>query len=170
MKRELRGPLTLFLIGLALDQASKFVAQRFFGNDVHIIGNFLRFSLAHNYGFSFSMGMGLPAWLRIGLQLTVPVVVLVFIATQLSRKDLPGVEAYALAALAAGALGNLIDRLFFGYVVDFIVFKMYGFLGFQYWPTFNVADTCLVLGAITFAFVEVFSSNAGKHGDATEIP
>lgn len=143
--------------GIVLDQASKLLAERLLGQagSVPVIGDFFRLTLAHNYGFSFSMGTAMPLLLKKGLQVLVPVLVLAFAVTQARKRRLPAIEAVTLAFLGAGAVGNLIDRVFLGYVIDFFDFDFYGILGFYRWPTFNVADTFIVVGAIAYAATQL---------------
>jgi len=65
-------------------------------------------------------------------------------------KDLGFLGGLALSLIFAGALGNLIDRLRFGYVTDFIYFRLWDNV---FWPAFNVADSAITVGAILLAFV-----------------
>ena len=71
-------------------------------------------------------------------------VVYYFLKTPASQKAMK----FALSLILAGALGNFIDRFFRGYVVDFLEFHVRGF----YWPTFNVADSCISIGAVLLVF------------------
>jgi signal peptidase II len=57
-------------------------------------------------------------------------------------------NAFPFALIIAGALGNLVDRLRFGYVVDFVEW----YVGSFYWPVFNLADSCIVVGAVLMVF------------------
>lgn len=143
--------------GVALDQASKLLAERLLGQvgSVPVLGDFFRLTLAHNYGFSFSMGTAMPPVLKKSLQVLVPVLVLIFVAVQARKSRLPAIEAITLSFIGAGAIGNLIDRVFLGYVIDFLDFDFYGILGFYRWPTFNAADTFIVVGAIVYAATQL---------------
>jgi len=71
--------------------------------------------------------------------------------------DLGFMGGLALSLIFAGALGNLIDRLRFGYVTDFIYVRLWGSV---FWPAFNVADSAITIGAILLAFVAI--TNLGK--------
>jgi signal peptidase II len=63
-----------------------------------------------------------------------------------------------------GGIGNLIDRIFRNFrVVDFISVKVYGFLGFERWPTWNIADASLVVSGILLAASIILESKEGKH-------
>ena len=79
------------------------------------------------------------------------VVVLIFFKY---LKDLGFMGGLALSLIFVGALGNLIDRLRFGCVTDFIYFRLWGNV---YWPAFNVADSAITVGAIMLAFVALAS-------------
>jgi signal peptidase II len=72
-------------------------------------------------------------------------------------RDLGFMGGLALSLIFVGALGNLIDRLRFGYVTDFIYVRLWGNV---FWPAFNVADSAITVGAILLAFVAL--ANLGK--------
>jgi signal peptidase II len=74
-------------------------------------------------------------------------------------KDLGFMGGLALSLIFAGALGNLIDRLRFGYVTDFLYVRLWGDV---FWPAFNVADSAITVGAILLAFVAL-NSLGKKH-------
>lgn len=125
---------------------------------VQVIPNFLRFELAHNTGALFSLFEHLSSPWRQILLTGLPLVVIPAIGLLLWRTPLH--EVYArpgLALILGGALGNILDRLLYGHVVDFIVAyagwaQPDGWLirtfGTNQWPTFNIADTGLCCGAV----------------------
>lgn len=104
------------------------------------------FNLVHvrNTGAAFSLLAGANTWWRqalfVGLTIVV-VAVLLFGYRKLSRDDYWTKTAYAL--ISGGALGNLVDRLRLGEVVDFLDF----YIGSYHWPAFNVADSAITIGA-----------------------
>ncbi len=115
---------------------------------VHVVWT-LRFNLTRNTGAAFSMAGGRGA--LVGLAALVVVGVVVWQGAGVSDR----LGAVAVGLVLGGALGNLIDRalrsgggFLGGGVVDFI--------DFQWWPVFNVADSCVVVGAILLVFVTVF--------------
>jgi signal peptidase II len=124
------------------DQVTKSIAVAELGNGpVHVVGPF-SFELTYNSGVAFSVGVGLT----LPIILIAAVVVGGLVAFARHLPSLPA--AIALGLVLGGALGNLSDRLFRGHggaVVDFI--------HSTFWPTFNVADSCIVVGAILLAFV-----------------
>lgn len=111
------------------------------------------FWLVHqrNTGVAFSLGNGLPDGLRQVLFVVVPLGVLVGLAVY-SWKDtsLSGLQRWALGFILGGGLGNIIDRAFppggVDGVVDFLSFRLYGFLGMERFATFNVADSAVTVG------------------------
>ncbi len=126
---------------LGLDQWSKFwvVENLAFGQSVPALEPWLFFTYVRNTGAAFSILTGqkwLLSLIAIGVSLW-----LVFYAHSLKQRQL--VHLLSLAAILAGALGNLTDRLRLGYVVDF--FDLHH-AGRNIWPIFNVADICINLG------------------------
>ena len=108
---------------------------------VSIIGDLLRLTFVTNTGVAFGMLTGVP------YVLTVPIVILIGVIVYYLVKTLGQsfLLTLALSLELGGAIGNLIDRIRLGYVVDFVKLP--------YWPAFNVADSCVVIGAIGLAFV-----------------
>ncbi len=108
---------------------------------VSIIGDLLRLTFVTNTGVAFGMLTGIP------YVLTIPIVILIGVIAFYLVKTLGQsfLLTLALSLELGGALGNLIDRLRFGYVVDFVKVP--------YWPAFNLADSCVVIGALGLAFV-----------------
>lgn len=132
------------MLVVAGDQLSKWLAllSLEYGRPVAVMPGF-NWTLLFNDGaaFSFLQGAGgWQRWLLSGLSLLISTV----IAAMLWRgAERPRLELWALALILGGALGNLIDRLRFGYVVDFI--DLYA--GEHHWPAFNIADAGITVGA-----------------------
>jgi len=139
----LAGALLIMSGLVVLDQATKFlvVTNLSYGQSIPILFNLLSITYVHNFGAAF----GLFA----GHRLVFVVAVLVTLAILfIWRKDLArsGPKAlYSCGLLMGGALGNLVDRLRLGYVIDFI--------DLGWWPVFNIADCGIVLGAISLALI-----------------
>lgn len=129
---------------------------------ISVIGEFFQLDLAYNPGFAFSMGIGWPQWLTMAVKIAIPFAAAGFTFFRIKASDCTRLEALSLTLLTAGAFGNLIDRLFRGYVIDFLLFRMYGLFGLQYWPTFNVADLLVVSGTIGFAITQLLAA-ANEH-------
>jgi len=136
--------LWLSLAVIALDQATKFLSSRFLELHERVeVLPVLDFTLLHNTGAAFSLLAGASGWQRwffIGLAFAVSLMLLVWIwRTPRGEKLLP----LALALILGGALGNVIDRIVHGYVVDFIHVHW----GAAYFPAFNIADSAITVGA-----------------------
>ena len=129
---------------IVLDQATKFLVTRFLElyDRVEVLP-VLDFTLLHNTGAAFSMlanASGWQRWFFIALASGVSLLLLVWIwRTPRGEKMLP----LALSLILGGAVGNLIDRILHGYVVDFI----HAHWGAAYFPAFNVADSAITIGA-----------------------
>jgi signal peptidase II len=109
---------------------------------VPVIDGFFNLTLAFNTGAAFSFlaqGGGWQRWLLSGLAVVVAIVLVVWL-TRLDRSE--RWTAAALSLVIGGAVGNLLDRLRFGHVVDFLDF----YLGSWHWPAFNVADSAITVG------------------------
>lgn len=133
----------LALIVIAFDQLSKVLAslKLVYGEPVVILPVF-NLMLAHNTGAAFSFlhdAGGWQRWLFSGLAAVVSIVLIVWIKRVAHQKLLAG----ALALVLGGAIGNLIDRVRFGHVVDFLSFHW----GEHYFPAFNIADVGITVGA-----------------------
>ncbi|MFO1408484.1 MAG: signal peptidase II [Steroidobacteraceae bacterium] len=141
--------LWLSVAVVALDQASKFLVTRFFDlyERVEVLP-VLDFTLLHNKGAAFSMLAGASGWQRwffIGLAVAISVALVTWIwRAPRGDKLLP----FALSLILGGAIGNAIDRVLHGYVVDFIHVHW----NEAYFPAFNVADSAITVGAVLVLF------------------
>ena len=145
-------PLILAPVILLADQASKALAIASLapGRPHEVIGDLLRLTLVQNPAIAFSIGHSLPEQLRRPLFLVLPLVVLVVILVYYLRtNDLSRFQRWLLAAVFGGGLANMVDRVFrpLG-VVDFVDVKFYGLFGMERYPTFNVADSSVVVAGI----------------------
>lgn len=156
--------LVVTAIVLAIDQFTKFwVAMNLRdGDDINVIPGFLKLSYTENPGIAFGMlGDANVRWILVGVSFAAIVVVLFYLIRTPSSNRL---LAFALALLAAGISGNLIDRIRMGRVIDFILayYKDYE------WPVFNVADTVITIGAALMA-IELFFTSQGEKATAGEL-
>ena len=133
------------LLVLILDQFTKqLITGSFNYGDVQDITAYFNIVRVHNYGAAFSFLSEAGGWQRWALS-SVAGIVSIGIIIWISRvPDNKHFERLALALILGGALGNLIDRMMLGYVVDFLDFHWSGI----HFPAFNVADSCITLGAI----------------------
>ncbi len=138
--------LVLSALLVILDQASKFaaVARLEFQQPVPFVPGFWNWTLTHNTGAAFSFLADAGGWqhtLFIGLALLISLVLAVALR-RTPRAEWQTALPYAL--IISGALGNVIDRFRFGYVIDFVQWYWRD----HYWPVFNLADSCIVVGAV----------------------
>lgn len=134
---------------VALDQVTKFLVRSSLalGEQVVLIPHVLALNYVQNTGMAFASFSGRATLLGL-LSLLVSVVLVVVIAKRLLFRHPMGLTALTL--ILAGAVGNLLDRLFLGYVTDMIEVL---FLNFY---IFNVADCCVVIGGILMAIYVLF--------------
>ncbi len=144
--------LTMVPLVVACDQVSKWIVSHTlpYGRPVEVLGDFLRLTYVQNPALSFSMGLGLLPSLRGVLVLVLPLLVSgIMLALYFISHELRPLQRWLLAAIVGGGLGNAVDRIFRGReVIDFIDVKFYGILGFERWPTFNVADSTVVVAGL----------------------
>lgn len=131
---------------ILLDQLSKWVAvgQLQFQQPRAFVPGFWNWTLTHNTGAAFSFladAGGWQHWFFVALALLISGGMAIALK-RTTRGDWRTALPYAL--IIAGALGNVIDRLRFGYVIDFVQWYWKSF----HWPVFNLADSCIVVGAV----------------------
>ncbi|WP_323813034.1 signal peptidase II [Cellvibrio sp. NN19] len=151
------------LIVVALDQASKHAIEAAFEyGETLVFTSFFNFTLAYNTGAAFSFladAGGWQRWFFAVIALAASVLLSAWIAR--TAKDKPR-EAFALAFILGGAIGNLYDRIVLGHVVDFIVVHYQD----NYWPAFNLADSAITLGAAVLIIDMLFSKENSKEKKA----
>lgn len=137
-------PVTLLL--LIIDHATKWIANASLhpGRSIEVIPGYLRFSRVYNSGVAFGLFDNADySWKPYALgALAILAVVVIFIYSTRIPADRKLLHL-ALAITMSGILGNFIDRILRGYVIDFIEFHIYEAF---YWPTFNVADSAITIG------------------------
>jgi len=144
-----------------MDQASKaWAVRRLRFRDATVISGILDFSYAENPGIAFGQlqeGGTFGRWFFVVLAGAAAIAVLVyFFRTERNDDRILG----ACALLLAGILGNLTDRVRLGFVIDFI----HVHAGQYHWPTFNVADASISLGALLLAYDLIFASRKSVEG------
>lgn len=116
------------------------------------VWSFFSIVRVHNYGAAFSFLADAGGWQR-WFFIAVGVVATVVIIHLLRRHAHEPRMAWALALVLGGALGNVLDRVMLGYVVDFLYFHYHGFA----WPAFNIADSAISVGAALLIWDSLFS-------------
>lgn len=144
------------ILSFALDQLSKLWAQAALEDGPIVVTSFFRLQLAYNTGAAFSLlseAGGWQRWLFGLLAIVVSIAIAVWIARLVASKvSHRRWELLGLSLILGGALGNLYDRIALGHVVDFIVWHYKDY----YWPTFNVADSAICVGAAVLIFDMLF--------------
>lgn len=162
MKSKMVYLLVISLVVLLLDQITKnYILQAFeYGESVGVVQNFFNITYVRNYGAAFGMLGKVQANIRDTFFLLMPpfamTVILIMLKMAEPREKLRNI---ALCAVFAGAMGNYIDRIRFGYVVDFLDFHYYGKVS---WPAFNVADMAIVCGVTVLIILELLSPTPKK--------
>lgn len=143
--------LGLALLIIVLDQITKtLILDHFQLGDRLRVTSFLNIVRVHNTGAAFSFLAGASGWQRwffVGLG----AVATVFIVWMLHRHGEQRLFSLALSLILGGALGNVVDRLLHGHVIDFV--QLHG--GGWYFPSFNVADSAISVGAVLLILDEV---------------
>ena len=133
---------------LFLDQLSKFAISRYLAvnQSVPIIKGVFHLTLIHNRGAAFGI---LKNQLFFFISASILAIILIFF--NLKGNTHRRSYSLALGLILAGAMGNLIDRLFFGYVIDFLDLRV--------WPVFNIADSAITIGAILLGWHILFKKD-----------
>ena len=123
-----------------------------------VFNDWLNFTMVWNRGISFGMfgaGAGKTPLLFIALSMLISLGLLIWLV--LARTKM---LFFALPLIIGGAIGNVIDRVRFGAVADFIDMH----LGDRHWPAYNIADACVVIGAIFLILDTIFDKSGSKKG------
>ena len=139
----------LFVVGtiVVLDQVTKYLidsSMRLYQSE-ELISGVLALTYVRNTGAAFGLLAHAPAWFRqpfFYLTTGVAIVILGLFLRRLGKQE--RLARLSIVAILGGALGNLIDRIRFGYVIDFLDVSWQGY----HWPAFNVADSCITLGVL----------------------
>ena len=157
MAAKSRFFLVAFAISLAFDQITKslVVATLSFTDRVSVIEGFFYLTHVRNPGAAFSLFANAPAEIRAPFFIGTTLIAIGLIIS-FYRKLSPGdrLSALALGLILGGAVGNLLDRLVYGAVVDFLRLQLWA--GYT-WPDFNVADSSIVVG-VALLVIELFAS------------
>jgi signal peptidase II len=138
-------------IALLIDQLSKITITKLFAyGESMTLTSFFNLVLVHNKGAAFSFLASETGWQRHVLT-AVGIGAAVFILFLLKRHAGQRMFCWALALILGGALGNVLDRIMYGYVIDFLDVHAGGW----HWPAFNVADSAICIGAVLFVLDEL---------------
>jgi len=113
------------------------------GESFPLIRNFIHMTLVHNTGIAFGLFKNQGV-----VFIIIPIIAIVLLVFNIvyyrNTKELSRSYIIAFSLILGGAIGNLIDRILFGYVIDFI--------DLRFWPVFNVSDSAITVGAVIIAF------------------
>lgn len=151
---------------VAIDQLTKFLVSGNFrlGQSMAVVENYLNLTLVYNHGAAFGMLSTLDESIREPFFFIVPALTLLLILFVFSRlRDDQQMSIYALSLIVGGAVGNLIDRLRLGYVIDFVDFH---WKSKYHFPAFNVADTAICIG-VFILLLSIFYESENEKIDAS---
>ena len=132
----------LFQALVILDQVTKALVINFFDlYDSVALLPIINLTFVVNYGFAFGL-LNNPSLNQILVSSVLLVIILYFLYLLIKTQD--KIFQFTLTLILAGALGNFIDRIFRGFVIDFIDI----YIGKYHWPAFNIADSCITVGFI----------------------
>jgi len=143
--------LGIAMIVVLIDQLSKITLSRMmvFGQS-DTVTSFFNLVMVYNRGAAFSFLADQPGWQRYFFA-GVSLLASLLIIWMLKRHSGQRLFCWAMTLILGGALGNLIDRIAYGHVIDFLDFHVGGL----HWPAFNVADSAITLGAVLFILDEL---------------
>jgi len=148
----------LAAVVVLLDQFAKLTIERLLDyGDVHPVTGFFNLVLTYNRGAAFSFLAGASGWQKQFLT-AIAIVASLFILFLLARHGAQKLFSLALALILGGAVGNVIDRIAHGHVIDFLDFHYAGW----HWPAFNVADSAIVCGAALLIVDELLRVRRSK--------
>ena len=151
------------LLVILLDQATKlWVLNTFVPGESVTVTPFFNLVEVWNHGISFGMAKGLPYGQSVlsAISLTITAIMLYCLH---KAEDKLSISAFSL--VVAGALGNVLDRIRFGAVADYLDFHAFG----HHWPAFNFTDVAIVLGVFLLLFANIVQSLSARHGIADRI-
>jgi len=151
--------LALAALLVVLDQLSKFAITRAltYGSGVDV-APFFNLVLVHNKGAAFSFLSSASGWQR-GFFIAIAVVASVWVVFLLRRHPRETLFCFALSLILGGAIGNVIDRVWLGAVIDFLDFHAAGY----HWPAFNLADSAITCGAALLIWESLRPHKPGKN-------
>ena len=164
----------MFLLFLALDQFSKMAIRNLFAKiDMHTIpvfGNFFRLTFVENSGAVFGIDPQLGNLTNIIL--TILHIIAIAVIIYLFLKNKHALPRFSFTLILSGAFGNLIDRIIFGRVTDFLDVDFFnltiGNWHIDRWYVFNIADSCIVVGVILLIIYYLFVETSAKQEEILE--
>jgi signal peptidase II len=141
--------LNLSALVIIFDQLTKWLMSSWLDlYETVAVVPYFNLTLAHNYGAAFSFLASAGGWQRWFFTILAIVVSIVLTVWMKRLKANAKLEAISLALILGGAIGNVIDRVAHGYVIDFLDV----YVGSYHWPAFNIADSAICVGAVLLIF------------------
>ena len=151
-------PYCVIFIVILLDQLTKLLVLKHFSDGSFItVNSFFNLILAYNPGVSFSLFSNNGPYNSVILT-TLALVICLFLLRWMYQETNPTLR-FGIALVVGGAIGNVIDRLAYGAVVDFLDFHAHGY----HWPAFNVADSAICIGATLILYKSFFNQKGKYH-------
>ena len=144
---------TISLIIFFIDRITKLLVTNFFKLDVRntIINKFFYITNCHNEGAAFSILSGNVSFLIV---MSVLVIIIIFKMIK-NKKNISNLLTISFGLLLGGIIGNLFDRIIYGYVIDFLDFTLFNYD----FAIFNISDVCILIGAFLYIFFERSDEN-----------
>ena len=129
---------------LSLDQLTKYLVSKNFilHQSIPLVKGVFHLTLVHNKGAAFGI---LKNQIPLFIFSSIVASCLIYLTLKKNKRKNSFLYNLSLGLILAGALGNLLDRIFFGYVIDFLDFRI--------WPVFNIADSAITAGAFILAYL-----------------
>lgn len=145
---------SIVILILSLDQLTKFLVTKklLLNQSLPIIRGIVHFTLIHNRGAAFGL---LKNQVYLFILTSIFAIILIYLSLKNTKHKKLSVYTLSLSLILAGALGNLIDRLCLGYVIDFLDLRI--------WPVFNIADSAITIGAILLGWSILFKKDASNN-------
>ena len=134
----------LIFILILIDQISKILVLNLLKNEIIFIKNFFSFLFVKNYGAAFGLFGG-----NVLLLIAITCALICYLIYDIKIHINDKLNVICSSLILSGAIGNLIDRIVHGYVVDFISFKLFN----NQMPVFNIADICITFGVIGLIYI-----------------
>ena len=158
IKKFIIGVILILSLTIFIDQLTKYIAfiVLFKDQQILIINHYLNFRPVWNDGISFGMLQGYGNFGRVAF-IILALIISLWIIIYSKRLNTIGFIGYNM--IAGGAIGNVIDRVIYGKVIDFIDlhYKEY------HWPAFNMADSFIFIGVLLFIYCELIVSKGKKN-------
>ena len=160
-KARTLAPFLLSMLIFTADQLTKLAVVRLIpaGRIAWTaFGDFFWLVHQKNTGAAFSLGDSMPELARVAILIVMPLALLTGLCVYMLRTDeLSGIQRWAVGGIIGGGIGNIADRIFRPEgVIDFLSFKFYGLFGLERWPTFNIADSAVVVCGILLVIAGFF--------------